>query len=150
MIHQSIATIVTARPLQTVSPDDTVREACHKLVVAPEGAVAVLDGRELVGIVSEHDVIARAICAERPTTETPVAAIMTADPRCIDVSASLAEAMRIMTDGDFRHLPVMLGRELVGILSMRDIPTQYRLLVERFSEFRDSALGADDRVTMLV
>ncbi|WP_172328782.1 CBS domain-containing protein [Mangrovicoccus sp. HB161399] len=150
MIHQSIAMIVTSRPLQTVSPDATVREACHKLAVAPEGAVAVLDGRELVGIVSEHDVIARAICADRATTETLVAAVMTADPCTIDVSASLAEAMKIMTDGDFRHLPVMLGSELVGILSMRDIPTQYRLLVERFAEFRDTALGPDDRVTMLV
>ncbi|WP_138468280.1 CBS domain-containing protein [Poseidonocella sp. HB161398] len=150
MIHQSIATIVTSRKVRTVSPQATVREACHLLVASPEGAVAVLDEGRLVGILSEHDVIARAICAERPTTETPVSAIMTAEPRSVEVSASLAEAMRIMTDGDFRHLPVMLGRELVGILSMRDIPTQYRLLVERFSEFRDAAQEAGDRVTLLV
>ncbi len=150
MIHQSIATIVTSRQVLTIGPDATVREACHKLAVSPEGAVAVLDGRDLVGIVSEHDVIARAICANRPTTETAVRDVMTAEPCTIDVSASLAEAMRIMTDGDFRHLPVMLGTELVGILSMRDIPTQYRLLVERFSEFRDTAAHGGERVTLLV
>ncbi|MGB0658744.1 MAG: cyclic nucleotide-binding/CBS domain-containing protein [Mangrovicoccus sp.] len=152
MLHQSITEIVTSRPIRVVHPDQTVREACYILREAEEGAVAVVEDGKLVGILGEHDVIARAICANRPTRETAIREIMTHHPKTVSSTASLAEAMKIMGDGGFRHLPVIGDEALLGILSMRDIPTQYRLLVERFQEFqpRNKAQSQDGQLTMLV
>jgi len=150
MLHQNIRDIVAVRQFHAVAPGDTVRSACDRLVDAVEGAVVVMEEGRLVGILGEHDIIARAICAGRPTRDTAVREIMTRDPQRVDVGRSLAEAMKVMVDGGFRHLPVTEGQKVVGILSMRDIPAQYRMLVQRFQEFRDGARSAQEQPTLLV
>ena len=150
MFHQSIAEIVGKRCVRICHPDQTVREACYQLCDAVEGAVAVVADDKLVGILGEHDVIQRAICANRPTRETRVGDIMTPNPRTVSIEASLAEAMKVMGDAGVRHLPVMQGDNLFGILSMRDIPTQYRLLVERFREFKGKTTDGSDTMTLLM
>jgi CBS domain-containing protein len=93
----------------------------------------VEDGR-LVGILSERDVMRKCIGGNRRTDETSVAEIMTTDPATIEADASLADAFRVMTQGRFRHLPVTDGGRLVAMLSIRDIPTEYRLMYERYVE----------------
>ena len=150
MFHQSIDRIVQARKAVTVPPDMSVREACRHLVTAAEGAVAVMDGAELVGMLEDRDVIARAICADRDTAATRVADIMTQRPHRIAVTASLAEAMQVMGETGQHHLPVMEGAQLLGIISMRDIPTQYRLLVERAGEFVEEDAEQYGQLTLLM
>lgn len=88
----------------------------------------------MVGILSERDVIRRAIGQMRPTGQTRVDQIMTPDPQTVDKSVSLSEAMRIMLEGRFRHLPVMDSGAVVAMLSMREIPTEHRLMVERYAD----------------
>jgi len=134
MIITSIRQIVEGREPATVPPAISVREACHVLNRHNIGAVAVVEDDRLVGILSERDVMRKCIGGNRRTDETPVAEIMTTEPVTIDADASLADAFRVMNDGRFRHLPVTDQGRMIAMLSIRDIPTRYRLMAERYAE----------------
>lgn len=97
----------------------------------------------LVGILCERDVLRRVICEGRRADDTRVREVMTRNPRTISAGQSLAAAMAEMIDGGFRHLPVTRDGRVVGMLSMRDIPTQYRLMFERFAEVRPATSGVE-------
>jgi CBS domain-containing protein len=131
----SLRDLLAGRELGSVQPDITVRRACHTLDARDVGAVVVLADTALVGILSERDVIRKCICSGLRTDETLVCDIMTPNPVVIDVNCSITKALDTMRAGGFRHLPVMQGTAVVGLLSMRDIPTQNRLLLERYQEY---------------
>jgi len=133
-IIRDVGSAVREREFFTIAPDDSLRAACRQLRECRVDALAVLSGERLVGMLSEHDVIHRGIGADRRSDETQVAEVMTADPVTIGAGQSLAEAMQAMQEGGFRHLPVLEAGRLIGILSMRDIPTDYRLMLERYRE----------------
>lgn len=137
MIIKSIAHLLNGRGLISVAPQETVKAACALLTAHDIGALAVVDNGKLVGVLSERDVIRRCISGDRKTAETQVAEVMTQAPVTVQRDASLADAQTKMFEGGFRHLPVVdeAGRA-IGMLSMRDIPTEYRLMVERFREYR--------------
>jgi CBS domain-containing protein len=141
MIITSIRQVVEGRDPATVPPAISVREACHVLNRHDIGAVAVVEDDRLVGILSERDVLRKCIGGNRRTDETSVAEIMTASPVTIEADASLADAFRIMSEGRFRHLPVTDKGRMIAMLSIRDIPTQYRMMYERYAE-SFSALAA--------
>jgi len=134
MIITSIRQVIDGREPATVPPAISVREACHVLNRHDIGAVAVVEDDRLVGILSERDVMRKCIGGNRRTDETQVAEIMTTEPVTIDADASLADAFHIMNKGRFRHLPVTDHGRLVSMLSIRDIPTEYRLMYERYVE----------------
>jgi CBS domain-containing protein len=142
MIIKSIRQIIEGRGLPKTEPKLSVRQACHELDRLNVGALAVLDGGTLVGVFSERDVIRKCICRKRRTDETMVQDIMTAEPSTIGIDGSLADALSLMTDRGFRHLPVLDADETVGLLSMRDIPTEYRLMFQRYVEYRTSGVPA--------
>lgn len=146
MIIRSIGEVVGGRTLASVAPEDSVRAACDVLAKADVGAVAVMHDGNLVGILSERDVIRRCICKGRPTAETRVEEIMTAKPVTVEKTTSLSDAMRGMLAGKFRHLPVTEAGRVIAMLSMRDIPTEYRLMVERFEEYRGNTLASQRAV----
>lgn len=135
MIIHSVAEIIGQRKLPQTSPTATVREACTVMEEFNVGSVAVLDEGALVGILCERDVIRKCVCESRHTAETHVHEVMTRDPKVVTLNAGVAEALRIMMDGEFRHLPVVDGAETVGMLSIRDVPTEYRMMLERYEEF---------------
>ena len=87
------------------------------------GALPVVDNKTLVGIVSERDYIRKVIVKERSSKDTPVNDIMTKQVLTVSPSNSVTECMQIMTERRVRHLPVLEGTKLVGILSMRDVVT---------------------------
>ncbi|MCA8878860.1 MAG: CBS domain-containing protein [Rhodobacteraceae bacterium] len=142
MIIRSIREVVATRHLNVIAPDATARTACHELERANTSALAVMEGDRLVGILSEKDVICKCIAGDRRSDETRVADIMTPDPITIGADARLADAMDLMVKNGFRHLPVMDGSRVLGILSMRDIPTEYRLMFERFTEYQRGVVEA--------
>mgnify|MGYP001506331868 CR=1 FL=1 len=88
----------------------------------------------LVGILSERDVISRVIAVGREPSTTFVREVMTPDPVTLDVDGTLTDALQIMVEGHFRHLPIMQGDQVIGMISMRDIPTEYRLILQRYNE----------------
>ena len=85
------------------------------------GALPVLDSGTLVGIVSERDYTRKIIVKGRSSKDTPVSDIMTKELLTVNPSNSVAECMRTMTEKRVRHLPVLHGSNLVGILSIGDV-----------------------------
>ncbi len=134
MVIQSVAQIVEHREIPQTSPDETVRKACHVLDRLNVGALVVLEEDTLVGILSERDVIRKCICQSKRTSDTMVREIMTPNPQVVSVNSGPADALRVMVDGGFRHLPVLSRGKVVGLLSIRDVPTEYRLMLERYKE----------------
>jgi CBS domain-containing protein len=97
-------------------------EAVRVMSKAQVGSVLVLEDGALVGIFTERDVL-RAFDQMHadPARVSPMSKGMTGDPLTIDANATVGEAMDRMLDGGFRHLPVMEGGTLVGIVSLRDL-----------------------------
>lgn len=137
MFIRSIRDIIANRPAPTIAPTDSIREAAHRLDRFNVGALVVLDGARVAGLLSERDIIRKCIGQDLSPETTTVAQAMTADPVTVQADEGLAEAIRHMEAGHFRHLPVLDGAgTCIGLLSIRDIPTEYRMMVERFREMR--------------
>jgi CBS domain-containing protein len=133
---KTISDLIDGRALVSLAPEATVREICETLSGQNIGAVAIVEASALVGIVSERDLIRRCFCKGK-SDDTRARDVMTPAPRTLTGAASLADAMQTMIDGGFRHVPVVDQKGLpVGMVSMRDIPTENRLMVERFREYR--------------
>lgn len=137
MIIRSVGELVRGRSLHAIDAAATVTEVCRRLREHHVGALAVTEGESLVGIISERDVIARVIAVALDPQITLVRAVMTPDPQTIEVGEGLVDALQKMLDGHFRHLPVMQDGQVMGMISMRDIPTEYRLMRQRYEQMRD-------------
>jgi CBS domain-containing protein len=108
-----------SRQLLVTDPAATVGEAAEKMAGRNVGSIVVLDGERLVGILTERDLL-RAFARAIPR-ETPVRECMTHNPETCDGSATLEHATVLMLHGGFRHLPIVEGDRVVGMLSMRDL-----------------------------
>jgi len=105
----------------TIDPNATVIAAIRLMDEKNIGALPVVDNGRLVGIVSERDYTRKVILKERSSQEILVSEIMTKQLFMVTPSDSVTECMRIMTEKHVRHLPVLEGTDLVGILSIRDV-----------------------------
>jgi CBS domain-containing protein len=104
----------------TASPDTTVQEAAAGMVRARVGSVVVLQGSFLAGILTERDVL-RAAASGEDLSVSLVSAWMSPDPQAASLDMSAEEAAQIMLLNGFRHLPVVDGREVCGVVSIRDL-----------------------------
>jgi CBS domain-containing protein len=114
---------VMSTELVAVEPSSLVTEAAQLMSTRRAGSALVMEGRSLVGIFTERDIM-RALGESSKADEarvSPVSRWMTPDPRTIGPDATAGEAMDLMLDGGFRHLPVLEGDKLVGVVSMRDL-----------------------------
>ena len=100
--------------------DDTLAEAARKMWKQQTGSLLVVDGEELVGIITERDVL-KAVATGIPLGDTRISEVMTKDVTTVGPGTSLREAAKIMADLWIRHLPVLDGGKLVGVLSQRDL-----------------------------
>ena len=106
----------------SVTPDTTVLAACELMNERGIGGVVVLDeGRRLVGIFSERDVMRRVVTAHRPPDATRVGDVMTTNVVTTDMDAKVADCRALMTTRRIRHLPVLTGEGLVGVITTGDI-----------------------------
>jgi CBS domain-containing protein len=108
-----------SRNLLTVEPALALTEVAQRMVARDVGAVLVFDGDRLAGILTERDVL-RAV-AKGIGPDTTVADWMTSDPETIEPDETTTQAAVLMIHGGFRHLPVLDGDEVVGVLSIRDL-----------------------------
>jgi CBS domain-containing protein len=108
-----------SRNLLTVAPDVKLNEVAKRMVSRDVGAVLVVQDDRLAGILTERDVL-RAVAAGLEE-ETLVRDCMTRDPETIESNETTREAATLMIHGGFRHLPIMEGDEIVGMLSIRDL-----------------------------
>jgi CBS domain-containing protein len=104
----------------SVSPTNTVFEAISMMAEKNIGALPVLEGDRLVGLISERDYARKVILLGRGSKETAVAEIMTVNLKTVGLSDSVQECMQIMTENRVRHLPVLEGGKLVGLISIGD------------------------------
>jgi CBS domain-containing protein len=104
-----------------VSPDDTVLDALGVMAEHDIGAVLVLDGEELAGILTERDYARKVVLAGRSSKDSPVRAIMTADVVCVGPDRSVDDCMALMTEQRVRHLPVVAEGQVVGLVSIGDL-----------------------------
>jgi CBS domain-containing protein len=103
----------------TDRPDDSLEAAANKMWEQQTGSLLVLDAEELVGIITERDVL-KAVATGTPL-DTPVSEVMSKGLITVEPGTSLREAAGIMTDKWIRHLPVLEAGKLVGIVSQRDL-----------------------------
>jgi CBS domain-containing protein len=114
-----IARKVMSRTLLTVAPEVPLKEVAERMVSRDVGAALVTEGERLVGIVTERDVL-RAV-ARGIDEDTVVADLMTPDPETMEPDESTQHAAVLMIHGGFRHLPIVEGDDIVGMLSIRDL-----------------------------
>ena len=105
----------------SIGPNAMVFDAIRLMDEKNVGALPVLDHGTLVGIVSERDYTRKVIVKERSSKDTAVSDIMTKKLLTVNPEGSVAECMQIMTEKRVRHLPVLEGTKLVGILSIGDV-----------------------------
>jgi CBS domain-containing protein len=107
--------------VETVSPQSSVGEAVARMNQRRIGSLLVMDGERLVGIFTERDVLTRVVPQQLDPQKTPVGEVMTRNPISISPNRTVQEAMMVMTDTRHRHLPVVQGGKVVGVVSIGDL-----------------------------
>ncbi|MGQ0676736.1 MAG: CBS domain-containing protein [Rhodospirillales bacterium] len=108
------------RPL-VLLPDATVQEACRGMQKRKVGAVLVAEsGGRLVGIFTGRDAVGRVLAAGRDPVKTRLADVMTPHPDTLPPGKTAIEALRLMADGGYRHIPVVEKGKLIGVISRGD------------------------------
>ena len=105
----------------SISPNATVFEAIQLMADRNVGALPVVDNSRLVGIISERDYARKVILKGRSSKDTPIREIMTQELLTATPSDSITEWIRVMTEKRVRHLPVLEGTNLIGIVSIGDV-----------------------------
>jgi CBS domain-containing protein len=105
----------------SISPDATVFEAIQLMAEKNVGALPVVQHDQLVGIISERDYTRKVILQGKSSKETPVRDIMTQRLVTADPDDRVSECMQRMTENRVRHLPVLEGNKMIGILSIGDL-----------------------------
>jgi CBS domain-containing protein len=107
--------------IHAVGPETSVLEAVDRMCQSRVGALLVVQGSMAIGILSERDIMRRLVLEQRDPARTKVAEIMTLEVLCIDADREPEEAMSLMTARRVRHLPVVEGSTVVGIISIGDL-----------------------------
>ena len=109
------------RTIHAVSPSTTVFEAIQQLADKNIGALLVMDGTRLLGVFSERDYTRKVALQGRNSRETQVEEVTSRDVVSVSPATSVPECMRLMTEHRVRHLPVLDGEQVVGVLSIGDL-----------------------------
>jgi CBS domain-containing protein len=110
-----------ASEVYTITPEAPVLEAIRLMAERRIGALPVMRGDALAGIVTERDYARKVILKGRSSRETPVSEIMTPAPTTVSPGTSVDECMRLCTELRVRHLPAGEGNRLIGIVSIGDL-----------------------------
>ena len=122
--------LVRDRKVCSVEADSTVLEAARYMMEQRIGAVPVLRNGELAGIFSERDIMNRVVAVGRLPGSTKVSEVMTANPKTVNVNETIENCLYLMREFAFRHLPIVDGKEIKGLVSSRDILLRYMSLKE--------------------
>lgn len=123
----------------SVAPDDSVYDAIRMMSEKSVGALMVMDGKNLVGIVSERDYARRVILQGRSSRDTTVREIMTTKVFHAIPSQTIRECLAVMTEKRIRHLPVVDGSRVVGVVSIGDLVKEViadqRITIEQLERY---------------
>lgn len=125
--------------LLSVTPDTSVYDAVKLMSDKDVGALLVLEGEQLVGIFSERDYARKVILFGKSSRETTVREIMTEKLICVLPTATINECMAIMTEKRIRHLPVLAGARVMGVISIGDAVKEtiadQQLMIEQLESY---------------
>lgn len=117
----TIADLLKDRRALSVRADQSVLEAARLMTEFNIGAVPVMRGEELAGIFSERDIMTRVVAAGRSPATTQVSEVMTARPMVLSPEEPVDQALFVMQEHGFRHLVVHDGKQMKGVISLRDV-----------------------------
>ncbi len=120
MTERTIREIIEGQEPLTAPSSMTVAEAAQLMKRRNVGAMMVVDGDKLVGMFTERDALFRVLAGELDGKTTPLSEVMTKNPRTIQPDRLFAQALSIMHEGRFRHLPVIEDGRPIGMISARD------------------------------
>jgi len=127
----TVRELVKDRRLYSMDANRTVLEAARYMMEYNIGAVPVLRNGSLVGMLSERDIMNRVVAVGRTPGTTAVTEVMTANPRIVSADETIEECLFIMREFGFRHLPIVDGSELKGLVSLRDVLMHQAAEIER-------------------
>ncbi|MGW8250879.1 MAG: CBS domain-containing protein [Anaerolineales bacterium] len=123
----------------SVNPDTSVYDALQLMAEQDIGALLVLEEGQLVGIFSERDYARKVILKGKSSKETPVQEIMTTQVVYVRPGHFIEECMALMTERHFRHLPVLDGERLVGVISIGDVVkeiiSEQKFVIEQLEQY---------------
>jgi CBS domain-containing protein len=119
MLSESVRNVMEPNKLLVAAPDTSVSAAVKLMARKKVGAVMVLDGTRLVGIFTERDLVARVVAHDRDLHTTRLAEVMTKSPVSVDPGETFGYALLLMHENGFRHVPVVVNGEPIGIVSAR-------------------------------
>ncbi|MGH8706162.1 MAG: CBS domain-containing protein [Burkholderiales bacterium] len=120
MPTRPIRDILRNQKLVTATPGMSVREAARLMAREKKGALPVVESGRLVGIFTERDALARVLAAGLDADAVKLSEVMTRDPRTVAADRPLNHALHMMFEGGFRHIPVVDGGRVIGVVSARD------------------------------
>jgi CBS domain-containing protein len=120
MIDRSIRNLIADKEPITCQENLSVSEAARVMKRHRIGAIMVVEGDKLIGIFTERDALFRVVAEDRDLHATKVADVMTRNPLCIHPDKPFADALQIMHDGRFRHVPVVENGRAVGMVGASD------------------------------
>ncbi len=124
MPRKIIPHVIQQRSVVHLKEDATVHEAARLMRANDVGAVLIMSGPALKGILTVNDMTYRVVAEGLDPDSTPVSEVMTPEPDTIGSETTAIEALRLMQDGGYRHLPVVDGGDVRGIVSRRDFHGQ--------------------------
>ncbi len=109
------------KDIWSIGPDDFVIDAIQEMADRNVGALVVIKNDKLVGIISERDYARKVILADKSSHKTQVREIMTANVICGRPEQTIDECMAVMTEKRMRHLPILLEKQLIGMITLGDV-----------------------------
>ena len=147
LAYQPLKALLDAKagaPVHAAAPGDSVYQALQRMSEHGIGFLVVLDGGDLAGVVSERDYARKVVLRDRASKDTPVRDIMTTKVVTVTPDRTIPQCIALMHEHGIRHLPVVEGRKVIGVLSVRDL---LRAVVEHHERcIRDLEV---ERMTML-
>ena len=138
-VEQILKTKSQHQTVYTIGPDDSVLDALKMLAEKNVGALPVVEGNQVVGIVSERDYARKLVLKGRSSAATPVREIMSAPVVTVEPKRKLDFCMNLMTDRHLHHLPVVDNGKLLGLLSIGDLVketiTEQASLIQQLEQY---------------
>ena len=125
--------LVKDRRVYSIDAARTVLEAARFMMEHNIGALPVVRNGELAGIFSERDIMNRVVAVGRNPAYTTVAEVMTPNPRAVPLDETMEECVFLMNEFGFRHLPIVDGKVLKGLVSLRDVVMHQAAALERLN-----------------
>jgi CBS domain-containing protein len=129
--------LVKDRRVYSIDADNTVLEAARFMMEHNIGALPVLRNGELAGIFSERDIMNRVVAVGRMPGTTKVSEVMTPNPKAVSIDETVENGLFLMREFGFRHLPITAGKQLKGLISLRDLLLRY--LAQKEAESKRAA-----------